>query len=159
MQSCRVTRCLDGERARVPKGRRSDLTPFKHKSYRLPACDQLWYSLDNAKYISTADAADGYWLAPLDLETSYLTAVDTPLGRCEWTCLPMGLQPASGWFQSFLEDALSRNSLLYTGEGNKGRDASGQLQNFVSVYQDDLIWWSADEDEHKEMTERVEARR
>ena len=128
---------------------------IKHKSYRLPACDQLWYSLDNAKYISTADAADGYWLAPLDLETSYLTAVDTPLGRCEWTCLPMGLQPASGWFQSFLEDALSRNSLLYTGEGNKGRDASGQLQNFVSVYQDDLIWWSADEDEHKEMTERV----
>ena len=28
MTSCRVTRCLDGERARAPKGRRSGLTPF-----------------------------------------------------------------------------------------------------------------------------------
>ena len=30
--------------------------------------------MDKAKYITTADAADGYWLAPLDPETSYLTA-------------------------------------------------------------------------------------
>eukprot|EP01043_Picozoa_sp_COSAG02_P099778 COSAG02_NODE_35885_length_462_cov_0.710744_1_plen_92_part_10 len=52
---------------------------IERKSYRLPSCDQLWYSLDKAKYISTADAADGYWLAPLDPETSFLTAVDTPL--------------------------------------------------------------------------------
>jgi hypothetical protein len=110
--------------------------------------------LDKAKFVTTADAADGYWLAPLDKTTSYsLTAFDSPLGRLEWLCLPMGLQPSAGWFQKFLEDALRRHNLLYTGEFNKGRDAeTGKLQNFVSTYQDDLIYWSETEEEHKEMT-------
>jgi hypothetical protein len=91
--------------------------------------------LDKAKFVTTADAADGYWLAPLDKTTSYsLTAFDSPLGRLEWLCLPMGLQPSAGWFQKFLEDALRRHNLLYTGEFNKGRDAeTGKLQNFVST--------------------------
>ena len=48
-------------------------------------------------------------------------------------------------------DALARNDLLFTGEHNKRRDArTGKLCNFVSVYQDDLIWWSESEDDHKE---------
>ena len=65
---------------------------LKPLSYRMPTCDSLWYTLDRAKYISTADCADGYWLAPLDPSTSWMTAVDTPQGRMEWTCLPMGIQ-------------------------------------------------------------------
>eukprot|EP01043_Picozoa_sp_COSAG02_P083364 COSAG02_NODE_21398_length_789_cov_2.708696_2_plen_89_part_00 len=36
-------------------------------------------------------------LAPLDKTTSYLTAFDSPLGRLEWLCLPMGLQPSAPW--------------------------------------------------------------
>ena len=31
---------------------------IKPHSFRLPTCDSLWYTLDDAKYISTADAAD-----------------------------------------------------------------------------------------------------
>ena len=58
--------------------------------------------------VCTADAADGYWLAPLDQETKWLTAFDTPMGRYEWNCLPMGIQPAAGWFQCFMEDALAK---------------------------------------------------
>ena len=71
---------------------------LKPLSYRMPTCDSLWYTLGRAKYISTADCADGYWLAPLDPSTSWMTAVDTPQGRMEWTCLPMGIQPAAGWY-------------------------------------------------------------
>ncbi len=38
----------------------------------------------------------------------------------------------------------------------KGRnEQTGQLQNFVVVYQDDIMWWSSDEDDHKEMCEIV----
>ena len=113
---------------------------IKHHGFRVNTCDSLWYTLDKAKYISTADAADGYWLAPLDKTTAYLTAFDAPDGRYEWTCLPMGIQPASGWFQSFMEDILAANDLLYTGEGNRKQNAdTGRWENFVIVYQDDLI--------------------
>ena len=52
----------------------------------------------------------------------------------------MGIQPASGWFQSFMEDILAANDLLYTGEGNRKQNAdTGRWENFVIVYQDDLI--------------------
>ena len=127
---------------------------IRHHGFRVNTCDSLWYTLDKAKYISTADAADGYWLAPLDKTTAYLTAFDAPDGRYEWTCLPMGIQPASGWFQSFMEDILAANNLLYTGEGNRKRNATtGQWENFVIVYQDDLIWFSENEADHHAMTE------
>ena len=127
---------------------------IKPHSFRLPTCDSLWYTLDDAKYISTADAADGYWLAPLDQETKWLTAFDTPMGRYEWNCLPMGIQPAAGWFQCFMEDALARHNLLYTTEANRKRNANtGLMENFVIVYQDDLIWWSDTVAEHQQMTE------
>ena len=64
--------------------------------------DSLWYSMDKANWISTADALDGYWLAPLDPETRYLTAFNSILGRFEWLCTPMGLQPSSGHFHPVL---------------------------------------------------------
>ena len=81
-------------------------------SYRLPAMDALWYSMDSAEWISSADALDGFWLAPTDPETRWLTAFNSILGRFEWLCTPMGLQPASGHFQRFMEEALSRHNLL-----------------------------------------------
>ena len=33
-----------------------------------------------------------------------LTAFNSILGRFEWLCTPMGLQPASGHFQRFMEE-------------------------------------------------------
>eukprot|EP01046_Picozoa_sp_COSAG06_P082446 COSAG06_NODE_29469_length_555_cov_11.923246_2_plen_68_part_01 len=48
----------------------------------------------------------------------------------------------------------TRHDLLYTGEMNKRRDDNGKLVNFCVAYQDDLIWWSETEADHKEMTER-----
>ena len=43
-----------------------------------------------------ADAADGFWLAPVDEQSHWLTAFNSVMGRFEWLCTPMGLQPASG---------------------------------------------------------------
>ena len=63
---------------------------IEQHGFRVNTCENLWYTLDDAVFISTADAADGYWLAPLDPATAWLTAFDTPDGRMEWTCLPMG---------------------------------------------------------------------
>jgi hypothetical protein len=128
--------------------------------FRVNTCESLWYTLDNAVYLSTADAADGYWLAPLDRTStarsgSWLTAFDTPEGRHEFTCLPQGIQPASGWFQSFMEDVLSRHNMLYTGENNRRCNPdTGEWENYVIVYQDDLIWYSATEADHDLMTAR-----
>ena len=46
------------------------------------------------------------------------------------------------WWRD-LEGALARHNLLYTGDDAKGRnEKTGLLENFVCVYQDDLIWWS-----------------
>jgi hypothetical protein len=53
-----------------------------------------------------------------------------------------------------MEDILAANNLLYTGEGNRKRNAdTGQWENFVIVYQDDLIWFSENETDHHAMTE------
>ena len=46
----------------------------------------------------------------------------------------MGLQPASGHFQRFMEDALQRHGLLYTTEDGKRRNPdTGKLEGFVAV--------------------------
>lgn len=127
---------------------------LKPQSYRLPAMDSLWYSMDQAEWISSADAADGFWLAPVDEQSRWLTAFNSVMGRFEWLCTPMGLQPASGHFQRFMEDALQRHGLLYTTEDGKKRNPdTGLLEGFVAVYQDDLIWWSSDREEHREQIE------
>eukprot|EP01046_Picozoa_sp_COSAG06_P102551 COSAG06_NODE_48719_length_330_cov_0.670996_1_plen_98_part_10 len=85
-----------------------------------------------------------------------MTAFNSSLGRYEWTCTPMGLQPSSGHFQRFMEDALSRHGLLYTGEAGKRRNPqTGLLEGFVAVYQDDLVWWSDNAAEHREQIERL----
>ena len=126
------------------------------QSYRLPAMDSLWYSMDSARFISTADALDGFWLAPLDDATRHLTAFNSILGRFEWLCTPMGLQPSSGHFQRFMEEALQRHNLLYTGDHSKRRNPdTGLLEGFVAVYQDDLVWWDDDREVHREQITRV----
>ena len=68
----------------------------------------------------------------------------------------MGLQPSSGHFQRFMEEALSRHNLLYTGEVAKRRNPqTGKLEGFVAVYQDDLVWWDADRETHREQITTV----
>lgn len=154
----------------VPKAKKNETDPtrfrccidyrrinecLKPQSYRLPAMDSLWYSMDQAEFISSADAADGFWLAPVDKESRWLTAFNSVMGRFEWLCTPMGLQPASGHFQRFMEDALQRHGLLYTTEDGKRRNPdTGLLEGFVAVYMDDLIWWSDEREEHREQIER-----
>eukprot|EP01043_Picozoa_sp_COSAG02_P041999 COSAG02_NODE_3532_length_6604_cov_156.941071_3_plen_195_part_00 len=49
----------------------------------------------------------------------------------EWTCLPMGIQPASGFYQSFLEGILMKNDLLYTDESLKRVNEAGVPENFA----------------------------
>ena len=89
-------------------------------------------------------------------ESAWLTAFNSTFDRFEWLCTPMGLQPSSGHFQRFMEDALSRHGLLYSNDVMKRRDPdTGKLQNFVAVYQDDLVWWAATAEEHKEQIEAV----
>ena len=68
----------------------------------------------------------------------------------------MGLQPSSGHFQRFMEEALQRHNLLYTGDHSKRRNPdTGLLEGFVAVYQDDLVWWDDDREVHREQITRV----
>ena len=74
----------------VPKAKKNETDPtrfrccidyrrinecLKPQSYRLPAMDSLWYSMDQAEFISSADAADGFWLETLAASASALAAM------------------------------------------------------------------------------------
>ena len=68
------------------------------QSYRNAAMDGLHKSFRDAKYISSVDMESGFWNAPLeDGETQALTAFNSMLGKFQFKCVPMGLQPASGF--------------------------------------------------------------
>ena len=67
----------------------------------------------------------------------------------------MGICTASGMYQSFIEGILMKHDLLFTDEAMKRCSDDGVPQNYVCCYQDDLIWWSEDEELHKQMTERL----
>ena len=120
--------------------------------------DGLHKSFRDAKYISSVDMESGFWNAPLEGgETQALTAFNSVLGKFQFKCAPMGLQPASGFFQMWVEEALDRHDCLYTGPDAKRRDADGDVTNFCAAFQDDLIYWLDSYEEHVEQTERLVA--
>ena len=68
----------------------------------------------------------GFWNAPLGGgETQALTAFNSVLGKFQFKCVPMGLQPASGFFQMWVEEALRRSTgtTVYT----QGRTPNAEM--------------------------------
>ena len=53
--------------------------------YPLPTLEDLTPLLSDGKYFSVLDATLGYWQIKLDVESSFLTSLNTPFGRYRFT--------------------------------------------------------------------------
>lgn len=59
--------------------------------YPIPTFNEIRSKLANAKYFSTLDAQSGFWMIPLDVESSQLCTFGTPFGKYRFTRLPYGI--------------------------------------------------------------------
>ena len=101
--------------------------------YPLPRDADLFQQLYKARVFSTMDLLYGYWQVLMHPDDVHKTAIRTPLGSYEWVVMPMGLTNAPATFQRMMESILRP-----------------YLFDFVMVYLDDVIVFSADAQEHKE---------
>ena len=90
----------------------------------MPRIDDLIDRLGQVTYISTLDLTKGYWQVPVAAKDRSKTALTTPFGLYQFTCMPFGLQVALATFQRMMD-----------------RLVDG-LQDFASAYLDDLIVFS-----------------
>ena len=74
-------------------------TAIKRQHYQLPTLEEQLPKLANAKVFSLVDALNGFTQIPLDEESSYLTTMQTPIGRVRWLRLPYGITSAPEEYQ------------------------------------------------------------
>ncbi|PIK43225.1 hypothetical protein BSL78_19916 [Apostichopus japonicus] len=72
---------------------------LKRPHYPIPAIESILPELANAKIFSVIDAKEAFWQIKLDKESSYLTTMGTPFGRCRLLRLPYGINTATEEFQ------------------------------------------------------------
>ena len=98
--------------------------------YPLPTIDGLLQQMAGARVFSTMDLLNGFWQMPLLEEHRERTAMTTTMfGSFEWNVLPMGLKNSPAIFQRNMAELF--------------RDL-----DFVSVYIDDIVVYSATMEEH-----------
>ncbi|KRY06856.1 Transposon Tf2-6 polyprotein, partial [Trichinella patagoniensis] len=95
-------------------------------------------ALAGAKWFTTLDLASGYWQVEVDERDREKTAFATPLGLYQFKVMPFGLCNAPGTFQRLME-----------------RTLSGLVSKSCLVYLDDIIVFSATEEEHLTRLEEV----
>ena len=104
-------------------------------AYPLPKIDELLHRLAGARWVSKVDLRCGYHQVPMEENSIPLTAFRTsdPIGGCthfEWVVMPMGLSTAPSTFQRWMDASLQG------------------LEDFVLVYLDDVLVFSATKDDH-----------
>ena len=98
--------------------------------YPLPDITVMMQQMQGSTVFSTVDCLWGFWQIPMLEEHKERTAMTTQqFGAFEWHCMPMGLKNSPSIFQRAMQDLL--------------RDL-----DFVQVYIDDLIIYSATPEEH-----------
>ena len=60
-------------------------------AHPLPRITDMLESLRGARYLTTLDAAKGYWQIPMEPESIAKTAFSCPEGLFEFTVMPFGL--------------------------------------------------------------------
>jgi len=81
--------------------------------------------------MSSLDAKDGFWHCVLDRQTSNLTCMETPFGRCRWLRMPFGTSTSSEIFQARMNAAMSglagtaciADDILVFGSGDSEEEA------------------------------------
>ena len=60
------------------------------RQWPLPTSQEIFDSIDKAKYITVCDVASAYFSVPLSEESRKYTAFNTPIGQYEWCRVPYG---------------------------------------------------------------------
>jgi len=100
--------------------------------------DDCLDSLGDARFFSTLDFKAGYWQIPVAEEDKHLTSFTTHVGTYQCTRLPFGLCNAPATFQRAIDMLLA---------GVKGQ--------YVLIYLDDIIVYSADAESQLSHLEKV----
>ena len=74
--------------------------------HKLSTLDDVLPKFKNAKIFTKLDVKEAFWHIKLDTKSSFLTTMNTPIGRVRWTRLPFGLNVSSEIFQKHLSVAL-----------------------------------------------------
>ena len=118
----KVRICID------PRPLNEALMREHHKLYTL---DDVLPKFTNAKVFTKLDVKEAFWHIKLDRESSFLTTMNTPIGRVRWTRLPFGLSVSSEIFQKHLSVALQglegivnvTDDIMVIGSGTTSEDA------------------------------------
>ncbi|KRX49499.1 Retrovirus-related Pol polyprotein from transposon 17.6, partial [Trichinella sp. T9] len=118
--------------------RRLPIRQREEDAQPLPRIDATLDALAGSKWFTTLDLASGYWQVEVDKRDREKTAFATPLGLYQLKVMPFRLCNAPGTFQRLME-----------------RTLSGLVGKSCLVYLDDIIVFSATEEEHLTRLEEV----
>ena len=104
----------------------------------LPNITEILDRLRNAKFFTKIDLASGFHQIRIKEEDTYKTAFRTKYGHYEWIVMPFGLCNAPSTFQGTMNNIFS-----------------DFLDNFLTVYIDDLLIFSNTREEHLEHIRKV----
>jgi hypothetical protein len=100
-------------------------------SYPLPLIDDICDRLTSAKFFTKIDLRSGYHQIRLDKDAIPMTAFRTRYGLFEFTVLPFGLSNTPSTFMALMNDVFRTH-----------------LDNFVIIYPDDILIYSATLEDH-----------
>lgn len=104
--------------------------------YPIPRIQDFTYQLHNMKLFSKLDLKMAYYWIPIAEEDAQKTAIITPFGLFEFTCMTFGLRNASQTFQRFMHQVL------------RGIDN-------CFCYVDDILLYSKNEESHRQLLRQV----
>lgn len=81
-------------------------------SYSIPKIDDLFLTLNGAKYFTSLDLCKAYYQVPITERASKVSAFITPFGLFEWDRLSQGLVNAPACFQRLIETVFSDMNLV-----------------------------------------------
>src|SRR5688572_1945590 len=107
-------------------------------AYPIPIMNEELEKFKTAKYFTTMDAISGFWQVEMEEEDKEKTAFTTQYGLYEYNIIPFGLKNAPATFQKLM------NKLLIE-----------HIDEFVSVYIDDILIYSKTFEEHLQHLRKV----
>lgn len=113
----------------------------KIDSYPLPRIDEIFDRLSKAQYFSKLDLAQGYHQIAMAEGHEFKTAFTCRYGTYEFTVMPFGLTNAPSTFQRLMNNVFS-----------------DVLDQYVTVYLDDILIFSESYEDHVRHVESALAR-
>ena len=119
-----------------------DPTNLNKAIIREPYCfrtpEDIAHLLANACVITVGDCTKGFWHQKLDEASSYLTTMNTELGRFRWTVMPFGATVAGDVFQRKLDTIFNKlNQVIVIADDimvvGYSKDHSDHDQAFTSM--------------------------